>query len=356
LLGRPQYAGAGAFLRLGDALGWLATAQPCCAAEYGTRARGLLTGAFAPLAGRERLGRLDGSDDRGFAVLTGGRRGPSRHASGGGRRHRTWHEVDAFCRRTCPWHRLRGGDARARFDEHPVPRWTKEFRIGKGYLTTRNKYLRGAALFGGFGINSGRSLAVRATPGHWGRADRAVPLVRQVLDGGRPLTGHALFDAGAGVRALWELAGADRRLDVTLRACRYPHRRRHRKQLPSGLVVSIAAPGAGGGAPPKEARLAEAPAVLKGERAEQAVRTIACREVAPGPTKGRWHPWHTPSAGFPEEVPTAFRARQHPEQADRVGVADAFLGAAPCGHDKAGPGRNRPRFPRGPVRMLGWLG
>jgi hypothetical protein len=168
------------------------------------------------------------------------------------------------------------------------------------------------------------------------------------------------LDAGAGkadadVRALWDLAGEGRRLDVTLRACRYPHRLRQWQQLPSGLFVSIAEPGVCVGAPPKEIRLAESTTVLKGESPEQAVRTIVCREVVPGPKKDRWHLLHTTSAGFPEDVLTVFRARQHHEQAYRVGVYDAFLDAVPCGYDKDSPERQRPRFHRGPLQLVGWL-
>src|SRR5207302_815791 len=82
-------------------------------------------------------------------------------------------------------------------------------------------------------------------------------------------------------RALWDLVAQEHpRLDVTLRACRYPHRVRARKQLPSGLFVSQQEPGVCVGAPPKEVRLAETTTVLKGESAEQAVRTSICRAVA----------------------------------------------------------------------------
>src|SRR5205807_3648056 len=141
------------------------------------------------------------------------------------------------------------------------------------------------------------------------------PLVRQMLDHGRPRSLHALFDAGAGkadadVRALWDLAQTHRRLDVTLRACRYPHRLRQWKQLPSGLFVSITEEGVCKGAPPKEVRLAETETVLKGESPDQAVRTIVCREVVPGPKKDRWHPLYTTTAADPEDVLTAFRTRQ----------------------------------------------
>jgi len=175
--------------------------------------------------------------------------------------------VDAFCRRTAPWHLVRRDDAIVSFDEHTIPRWTRKFRIAKGYVTTRNKYMRCEKLFCSYSINAGRFLAVRATPGNWGLSDLAAPLVRQVLDYGRPLSLHALFDAGAGksdaaVRALWDLAAAESRLDVTLRACRYPHRLQHWKQLPSDSFISVTEPGVCVGAPPKEIRLAETKTVL----------------------------------------------------------------------------------------------
>jgi hypothetical protein len=343
-----------------QALDWLATAQACFTDVAGTLRPGLLTSAFALVVGLERLFHLDEMEDAGFALLCGGRRCPSRHTVGGWRRHLRWYEVDAFCRRTFPWHLLRGDDALVSFDEHTIPRWTRKFRIGKGYVTTRNQYRRCEKLFYSYSLNAGRFLAVRGTPGDWGLADLAVPLVRQVLDCGHARTVQALFDAGAGkadadVRALWDLAGQDRRLDVTLRACRYPHRLRQWKQLPSGLFVSLQEPGVCAGAPPKEVRLAETQTVLKGEGPEQAVRTIVCREVVPGPKQDRWHPLHTTSAGFPEDVLQVFRMRQHHEQAYRVGVYDEFLDAVPCGYDKQSPDRRRPRFHRGPLQMLGWL-
>jgi hypothetical protein len=345
---------------LGSALDWLGSAQECFSDDYGSLTRGLLTSAFAPLVGLERLWHLDDMEDLGFALLTGGRRCPSRHTLGGWRRHVPWYEVDAFCRRTAPWHLVQGDDAIVSFDEHTIPRWTKKFRIGKGYVTTRNKYMRSEKLFCSYSINAGRFLAVRATPGNWGLNDMALSLLRQVLDHGHPGTLHALFDAGAGksdanVRALWNLAAADPRLDVTLRACRYPHRLKQWKQLPSGLFVSLAEPGVCVGAPPKEIRLAETTTVLKEETPEQALRTIVCREIAPGPKKDRWHPLYTTSAGFPEDLVPLFRTRQNQEQGFRVEVHDAFLNAAPNAYDKDSPDRRRPRFHRGPLQLIGWL-
>jgi hypothetical protein len=343
-----------------QALNWLATAEQCFTDEYGSLRQGLLTSVFSLVVGLERVFHLDEMEDLGFARLCGNRRCPSRHTVGGWRRHLSWHEVDAFCRRTRPWHLLRHEDALVSFDEHTIPRWTKKFRIGKGYVTTRNKYMRCEKLFCGYDVGSGRFLSVRAAPGNRGLQDLAVPMLEQVLKQSRPRTLHALFDAGAGksdagIRALWDLAEQHPNLDVTVRACRYPHRMRDWKQLPSGLFTSILEPGVCVDAPSKEVRLAETQTVLKGEDPEQAIRTIVCREVRPGPKKDRWHPLYTTSEGEPQDILPCFRGRQNHEQGFRVGVHDLGLNAVPCAYDKQSPDRLRPRFHRGPLQMIGWL-
>ena len=345
------------------ALDWLATAEECFADEYGSLRQGLLTSVFSLVVGLERVFHLDEMEDLGFARLCGGRRCPSRHTVGGWRRHLDWHEVDAFCRRTSPWHLLKGADALVSYDEHAIPRPARKFHIGKGYVTTRNKYMRCEKLFTGFDVGSGRFLCLRGTPGNTNLQDLAVPLVQQTLRLGRPRGLHALFDAGAGksdagVRQLWDLAEQHHNLDVTLRACRYPHRMRVWKQLPSGLFVSVEEPGVCVDAPPKEIRLAETQTVLKGEEPEQAVRTIVCREIRPGPKKDRWHPLYTTSAAETleaHEILSIYRARQNHEQAHRVQVHDLFADAVPCGYDKESADRKRPGFHRGPLQMMGWL-
>ncbi|MBL8795180.1 MAG: hypothetical protein JNM56_14845 [Planctomycetia bacterium] len=38
-----------------------------------------------------------------------------------------------------------------------------------------------------------------------------------------------------------------------------------------------------------------------------------------------------------------------------MAVHDLGLDAVPCGYDKDSPDRQRPRFHRGPLQMLGWL-
>ncbi len=343
-----------------QALDWLAIARDCFADDGGSLRRGLLTSVFAPVIGLKRLFHLDQMEDRGFAVLTGGRTCPTRHFVGGWRRHLRWYEVDAFCRQTSPWELIRGDDALLSFDEHTIPRWTRKYAIRKGYVTIRNKYMRCEKLFYGYHVELERYVCVQATPGHVELRDLAVPLTQRVLTAGQPRHLHALFDAGAGksdadVRALLQLAADSPNLTVTLRACRYPHRMDAWKQLPSGLFVAYQEPGAWVGAPAKEIRLAETTTVLKGEGPQDAVRTIVCREVVPGPKKDRWHPLYTTSAAEPVAVLESFRQRQHHEQAYRIAVHDEFLNATPCGYDKDSPDRQRPRLNRGPLQMIGWL-
>ena len=343
-----------------QALDWLRTAEACFSDDYGSLQRGLLTSVFGLVTGLGRIFHLEEMNDSGFALLTGGHRCPTRQRVGAWRRHLPWYEVDAFCRRTFAWPLLHGQDAHVSYDEHTLPRWTSKFHIPKGYVTTRNKYMRCEKLFYGYEVQRGRYVAVRATPGDWELRDLAVPALRQTLRYGQPRSLHALFDAGAGkadadVRALWDWTEEHSHLTVTLRACRYPHRVRQWKQLPSDLFVPYEEPGVCVGAPPKEIRLAETRTILKDEGPEEAVRTIICREVVPGPQKDRWHPLYTTSTQEPFDVLQDFRPRQHHEQAYRVGKHDEFLDAAPGGYDKDSPNRLRPRRQRGPLQMIGWL-
>ncbi len=144
-------------------------------------------------------------------------------------------------------------------------------------------------------------------------------LTRRVLRFGQPESLHALFDAGAGksdadVRSLLTLAQQTPNLEVTLRACRYPHRMKLWKSLPADVFTSYLEPGDCEGAPPKEVRLAETTTVLKGESEAEAVRTIICRQVIPGPKKDRWHPLYCSSTveqALPRELLEEFRERQH---------------------------------------------
>lgn len=317
-----------------------------------------------PVIGLERVFHLEHMDDPGFAVLSGGTgRCPSRQLVGAWRRHLRWNEVDRFCHRTSPWELLYDRDTLISFDEHSSPRWTKKFSIPKGFVTTRNKYMRCEKFYTGYEPSLRRFVTIKATPGNVELRDVSGLLTRRVLRFGRPSRLCTIFDAGAGksdadVRSLLDQAEATDNLEVILRACRYPHRVKVWKQLPSGLFTVYEEPGVCEGAPPKELRLAETTTCLKGESETDGVRTIVCREVRPGPKKDRWHPLYTSHSAEElgaREVLEDFRQRQHHEQAHRVEVHDESLNAATCGYDKNSPNRKRPRFCRGPLQMMGWL-
>jgi len=312
----------------------------------------------------ERVFHLDEMDDSGFALLTGNPRGcPTRQMVGAWRKNLLWNEVDRFCHRTSPWDLLEGQNALVSFDEHTIPRWTKKFSIPKGYVTTRNKYMRCEKLFYGYDLRQQRFVTLKATPGKVELRDVSGLLTRRLLRFGEPQSLHTLFDAGAGksdadVRSLLTLAERTPNLEVTLRACRYPHRVKLWKDLPAEDFTAYHEPGDCQGAPPKEVRLADTTTVLKGESEAEAVRTIICRQVIPGPKKDRWHPLYTSLSteqALPREVLEEFRQRQHHEQSYRVEVHDANLNVARCGYDKDSPNRKRPRFRRGPLQMTGWL-
>ena len=312
----------------------------------------------------ERVFHLDEMDDPGFALLTGDPRGcPTRQMVGAWRKHLLWNEVDRFCHRTSPWELLEGQDALVSFDEHAIPRWTKKFSIPKGYVTTRNKYMRCEKLYYGYDLRQRRFVTLKATPGKVELRDVSGLLTQRLMRFGQPQSLHALFDAGAGksdadVRSLLTLAEQTPHLEVTLRACRYPHRVKLWKELLSEDFTTYYEPGDCQGAPPKEVRLADTTTVLKGESEAEAVRTVICRQVIPGPKKDRWHPLYTsfsPEQALPRDVLEEFRQRQHHEQSYRVEVHDANLNVARCGYDKDSPNRKRPRFRRGPLQMTGWL-
>jgi hypothetical protein len=352
-------------LLLPQVLNWWQSAQDSFSDEYGSLKRGFLSSVFMLICGIERVFHLDNVDDLGFALLTGSPTGrpPTRQSVGAWRKHLLWNEVDRFCHRTSPWDLLRGEECLLSYDEHSIPRWTKKFSIPKGFVTTRNKYMRCEKLYYGYDLRQRRFVTVKATPGNVELRDVSGLLTRRVLRSGQPASLHAVFDAGAGksdadVRGLLTLADQTPNLDVTLRACRYPHRVKQWKQLPAEEFVSYQEPGDCEGAVPKQVRLAETTTVLKGESEAEAVRTIVCRQVIRGPKKDRWHPLYTSqdaAQATPREVLDEFRQRQHHEQSYRVEVHDAFVNAARCGYDKDSPDRKRPRFCRGPLQMIGWL-
>jgi len=282
---------------------WWDIAQQCFSDNYGSLQRGFLTSVFILIVGLKRVFHLDEMDDLGFALLTDSpHRCPTRQMVGPWRKHLLWNEVARFCHRTSPWDMLDEQQVLMSFDEHTIPCWTKKFSIPKGYVTTRNKYMRCEKLYYGYDLHQRRFVTVKATPGKVELRDVSGLLTRRVLGYGQPKSLHAVFDAGADksdadMRALLTQTESTPNLEVTLRDCQYLHRANLWKQLPADQFLSYQEPGDCQGARPKEVRVAETTTVLKDETQADAVWTIMCRQVIPGPKKDRWHPLYTSLSG-----------------------------------------------------------
>ena len=143
---------------------------------------------------------------------------------------------------------------------------------------------------------------------------------------------------------------------MTLRACRYPHRVRPGSNCPAACSSPTRSPGRTSGRRPRRSAWPRRRTILKGEdgRAGGADDRLPGGGAGPeeGPLAPAVHDQRRPSR---RRCWSDFRQRQHHEQAYRVGVHDEFLDAVPCGYDKDSPDRQRPRFHRGPLQMIGWL-
>ena len=94
---------------------------------------------FRAALGIERIFHFETLDDLGFAVLSGGKRVLSRSRLGGLVRAVTTPAVKKFARATEQLSALRGKVVTLSLDEHAIARFTRKFRIPKGFHTLRNK-------------------------------------------------------------------------------------------------------------------------------------------------------------------------------------------------------------------------
>ncbi|MBI4416294.1 MAG: hypothetical protein HY557_04860 [Euryarchaeota archaeon] len=232
---------------------------------------------------------------------------------------------------------------RVSLDEHAVARWTRKFRIPKGYHTTRNKHMKVEKLFTGFDVASRQFLRLWATPGNVELHQVARWMAQRLRRAGRGARLRLLVDAGAAKRdaAVAALLRATPGVTVLMRAPRHRRHMRHWRALPARTFQTIREPGPWTGAPAKVLRVAETRTPLAGDGpCLRGVRTIVAVEGRPPttgrPAKDRWHilfvnDERTPAYRLIQE----FRRRQHHEQAYRIGVHDLDLDAVPSGYAKA---------------------
>ncbi len=326
--------------------------------------RGLLHSLWLPLVGLRRIFHLETAEDPGLGRLTGGRRAWSRQRFGAWLRALPVEGVTQFGRWSAPAPRRgpgRGGVVRVSLDEHAVPRWTRKFRIPKGYHTTRNKHMKVEKLFTGFDVRGRQFLRLEATPGQVELhqvARRAAQRLRRTGGGARL---RLLVDAGAAKRdaAIAALLRETPGVTVLMRAPRPPGRLRHWRALPARAFQTFREPGPWIGAPPKVLRVAETRTPLKGDGPHaRGVRTIVAVEgrapTVGRPRKDRWHVLYVNDERTPPyRLIQEFRQRQHHEQGYRIGVHDLDLDAVPSGYAKASRS-SRPAFRPAALTWAAW--
>lgn len=320
--------------------------------------RGLLHSLLLPLVGLRRIYHLETAADPGLGRLTGGRRAWGRHRFGAWLRALPAAGVTRFLQRSAPVPRRapgRGGVVRVSLDEHTVPRWTRKFRLPKGYHTTRNKHMKVEKLFTGFDVRGRQFLRLWSTPGNvelYQVARRLAQRLRRASGGARL---RLLVDAGAAKQdaAVAALLRGTPGVTVLMRAPRHPGRLRRWLALSARVFQRHREPGPFTGAPSKVLRVAETRTPLKGDSPRQrGVRTIVAVE---GPTAGRrkdrWHILYVNDERTPAyRLIQEFRQRQHHEQGYRIGVHDLDLDAVPSGYAK----RSRPHRPTFRPAALTW--
>jgi hypothetical protein len=310
---------------------------------------------FRAVLGIERIFHFETLDDAGFALLTGGARALSRTRLGGLVRAVSTRSVNAFARATETWGRLRDQIATLSLDEHVVARFTRKFRIQKGFHTIRNKHMRSEKLFFLYWPAARRFLLLVSTRAKASLGTITTDFVRAVRARARPKQLRLVLDAGA-ANSHAALARLDRQRATVflIRAPRRPASVRAWKRLPAAAFQHIEEPGRYTGAPPKSIHITETTSRVAA--IARPVRTIVVREDA-ARDKERWHALfilHDATSSCLDLL-HEFRTRQHHEQGYRIGVHDMALDTVPSGYPKSGR-PDRPGFRRGPITLCAWIG
>jgi hypothetical protein len=308
---------------------------------------------FRAVLGIERIFHFETLDDPGFAILSGGKKVMSRSRLGGLVRAVRTIGVKRFARATESLRALRNQVATLSLDEHAIARFTRKFKIPKGFHTIRNKKMRAEKLFYLYWPGARRFLALVVTPGNAKIVDLAVAFIHAVRRRVQLRQLRVIIDAAASVSH-----EGLRRLDrfrKTVFLIRAPRRRAYVnawKQLPPEAFTHHEEPGPYVNAKPKEIEIAETTTDIN---VIPPIRTIVVREHAMK-GKDRWHSLFilhdavTPALDLLHE----YRTRQHHEQGHRIGVHDLWIDTSPSGYPKNGR-PDRPGFRQGPLTLCAWI-
>lgn len=309
---------------------------------------------FRAVLGIERIFHFETLDDVGFALLTGGHEVLARTTLGGLVRAVTTRATKAFARATEGLGVLRDRVVTLSLDEHALARFTRKFRIPKGFHTIRNKWMRIEKLFFLYWPAQRRFMHLLVTRGNAALADVALALLRVVRARTHPRQIRLILDAAA-TKTHASLRRFDRcrKTVFLLRAPRRPTYLKAWKRLPRETFRCVDEPGRYVGAKPKRIEITETTTPIAG--LARPVRTIVVREHA---TRGkdRWHALFVlhDDTTTPLDLLHEFRTRQHHEQGYRIGVHDIALDTVPSGYSKDGS-PDRPGFRQGPLMLSAWI-
>jgi hypothetical protein len=309
---------------------------------------------FRVVLGIERIFHFETLDDLGFALLSGGKRVMSRSRLGGLVRAVTTAGVKTFARATEHLGVLRGLKVALSLDEHVIARFTRKFRIPKGFHTIRNKKMRAEKLVYLYWPAMRRFLQLIVTPGNAKLADLAIACIRALRRRVHLGELRLILDAGAAATN-----DGLRRLDrfyktvLLIRAPRRPGYRAAWGRLPRESFLHYEEPGRYVGAKAKEIEIAETTTTITG--IAHPIRTIVVRERAMR-GKDRWHALFVlhDDTTSPLDLLHEYRTRQHHEQGHRIGVHDLWIDTSPSGYPKSGR-PDRPRFRQGPLTLPAWI-
>jgi hypothetical protein len=309
---------------------------------------------FRAALGVERIFHFETLDDLGFAILSGGKKVMSRSRLGGLVRAATTAAVKQFAQATEGLRALRGAVATVSVDEHTIARFTRKFKIPKGFHAIRNKKMRAEKLSYLYWPQKRRFLSLLVSRGNAKLVDLTLDFIRTLRSRVRLRQLRVIIDAGASTsnEGLCRLDGF-RKTVFLIRAPRRPGYVNAWKKLPRDRFTHHEEPGRFVGAKTKEIELAETTTTIKD--IPHPLRTIVVRERALR-GKDRWHSLFilhddtTPALDLLHE----YRTRQHHEQGHRIGVHDLWIDTSASGYPKNGR-PDHPGFRRGPFTLYAWI-
>lgn len=174
----------------------------------GNAGRLVLSLYFKAILGIQRIFHFETQQDPGFAILTGGTKVLRRRRLGALLRLVSLAGVRRFMQATAP--RLaRAACHWLSIDEHAIARFTRKFRIPKGFHTIRNKKMKIEKLTFVFDI-AGRVLhALVASPGDVSLAHLATQLLAKMRLRARGATLRVILDAGVDGRLKARISGEE---------------------------------------------------------------------------------------------------------------------------------------------------